>query len=198
MASAPRMARNSPESESSPANSYSSSALPGSCPEATRMPSAIGKSKRPLSLGRSAGARLTVTRRAGKSKPQFTSAARTRSRDSLTSVSGRPTMVKLGNPPARCTSTATAGASAPVSARLCNSASAMRSVLLRLSRLESGHARFQLREFLLRARKQFDLDVELLARHQIEPREGGGHHGTHIPLDVLGRTLRQDFADTAV
>ena len=60
------------------------------------MPSAMGKSKRPDSLGRSAGARLAVMRRAGMSKPQFCSAARTRSRDSFTSVSGRPTIVNEG------------------------------------------------------------------------------------------------------
>ena len=60
------------------------------------MPSAMGRSKRPDSLGKSAGARLTVMRRAGMSKPQFCSAARTRSRDSLTSVSGKPTIVKEG------------------------------------------------------------------------------------------------------
>ena len=57
------------------------------------MPSAMGRSKRPDSFGKSAGARLAVMRRAGISKPQFCSAARTRSRDSFTSVSGRPTMV---------------------------------------------------------------------------------------------------------
>jgi uncharacterized protein (TIGR02001 family) len=43
----------------------------------------------------------------GKAKPLCCSAARTRSRDSLTSVSARPTSVKLGRPLARCTSTCT-------------------------------------------------------------------------------------------
>jgi hypothetical protein len=43
-------------------------------------------------LGRSAGARLTVTRLLrGNSSPLVCSAARTRSRDSLTPVSARPT-----------------------------------------------------------------------------------------------------------
>jgi hypothetical protein len=86
-------------------------------PEATRMPSAMGRSKRPDSLGRSAGARLTVMRRCGNSKPQFWIAARTRSRASLTSVSGRPTRVKEGKPAARWTSTVTSGAARPASAR---------------------------------------------------------------------------------
>ena len=48
----------------------------------------------------------------------LTTAARTRSRASFTSVSGRPTIVKLGRPFARCTSTVTSGASMPASARL--------------------------------------------------------------------------------
>jgi hypothetical protein len=66
IASVPRTARKSPESASSPANSWSSRLAALTCPEATRMPSAIGRSKRPDSLGRSAGARLTVMRRCGK------------------------------------------------------------------------------------------------------------------------------------
>ena len=45
----------------------------------------------PDSFGRSAGARLTVIRRAGNSNCAFCSAARTRSRASRTSVSGNPT-----------------------------------------------------------------------------------------------------------
>jgi hypothetical protein len=76
------------------------------------------------SLGRSAGARLTVMRLlCGKAKPLVASAARTRSRDSLTSVSASPTSVKLGRPLARCTSTCTAGASSPSSERLWMTAS---------------------------------------------------------------------------
>jgi hypothetical protein len=44
---------------------------PSICPLAARMPSAIGRSKRPESLGRSAGARLTVIRLlCGNSSPQ--------------------------------------------------------------------------------------------------------------------------------
>ncbi len=85
----------------------------------------MGKSKRPDSLGRSAGARLTVILRAGKSNCAFCSAARTRSRLSLTSVSGSPTRLNAGNPPARWTSTSTGGASNPDNARLCRTARAM-------------------------------------------------------------------------
>lgn len=71
-------------------------------------------------LGRSAGARLTVILLlAGNSRPVFWMAERTRSRASLTSVSARPTSVKLGRPLARWTSTQTGRASSPNKARLC-------------------------------------------------------------------------------
>lgn len=81
---------------------------------------AMGRSKRPESLGRSAGARFTVMRLLlGNSSPAFWMAERTRSRASLTSVSTSPTSVKLGRPFARCTSTVTLAASRPSKARLC-------------------------------------------------------------------------------
>ena len=83
------------------------------------MPSAIGKSKRPESLGTSAGARLTVMRWLdGNTNPAFWMAERTRSRASLTSVSASPTKVKLGKPLARCTSTHTGCACKPTKVRL--------------------------------------------------------------------------------
>ena len=96
IASAPRIGRSSPVSANSPANSWVANAVAGICPVAARIPSAIGRSKRPDSLGRSAGARLAVILRAGNSKWAFCSAARTRSRLSLTSVSGRPDKVECG------------------------------------------------------------------------------------------------------
>jgi hypothetical protein len=49
-------------------------------------------------LGISAGARLTVRRRVGNSKPALRVAARTRSRASRMARSVRPTIVKLGSP----------------------------------------------------------------------------------------------------
>ncbi len=125
IASAPRIGRNSPDSDSSPANSYRSTLSAGIWREAARMPSAIGKSKRPDSLGRSAGARLTVMRWAGNSKPPFWMAARTRSLASFTSVSAKPTIVNAGKPLARCTSTLTCCASMPARARLLSTARLM-------------------------------------------------------------------------
>jgi hypothetical protein len=55
----------------------------------------------------SAGARFTVTRDTGKENPLFLMAARTRSRASLTAVSGRPTTSNWGSPPERKISTET-------------------------------------------------------------------------------------------
>src|SRR5258706_2640677 len=126
IASAPRIGRNSPDNASSPANSSASRPLWGSCPVAARMPIAIGRSKRPLSFGRSAGARFTGTRPAGKSKRAVCNAARTRSRASFTSVSGRPTMWNCGSPPPTCASTLTSGASRPARPRLKTTATCMR------------------------------------------------------------------------
>ena len=120
MARAPRTGRSCPDSESSPANSKPARRVPSICPLAARMPSAIGKSSRPESLGRSAGARLTVMRwLCGNSSPLLRMAERTRSRASLTSTSARPTSVKLGRPLAMCTSTVTDGACRPTRARPC-------------------------------------------------------------------------------
>ena len=119
MAKAPRTGRSAPLSESSPANSQPAKRAPSICPLAAKMPMAIAKSKRPESLGRSAGARLTVMRwLLGKSSPALTMAERTRSRASLTSVSAKPTKVNEGRPLAKCTSTATACAVNPTKTRL--------------------------------------------------------------------------------
>ena len=71
---------------------------------------AIGKSKRPPSLGRSAGAKLMVIRLLGNSNPAFKMALRTRSLLSFTAVSGRPTIEKPGSPFERWASTVTKGA----------------------------------------------------------------------------------------
>lgn len=125
IAKAPRIGLSAPVSDSSPANSRPASTPGGNCPLAARMPRAIGRSKRPDSLGRSAGARLTVMRRTGKSKPQFCRAARTRSRLSRTSRSGRPTIENEGRPLARWTSTVTSGARPAAGARERTTASDM-------------------------------------------------------------------------
>ena len=75
--------------------------------QATRIPIAIGRSREGPSFLISAGAKLTVMRRIGKSKPEFLIAARTRSRLSLTEASGKPTISKAANPAPTSTSTIT-------------------------------------------------------------------------------------------
>jgi hypothetical protein len=52
----PLMARNSPPRDSSPIHSYCFRFVLGICPDAAKMPKAMAKSKRPPSLGKSAGA----------------------------------------------------------------------------------------------------------------------------------------------
>jgi hypothetical protein len=78
---------------------------------------AIGKSNRPPLLGSSAGARLTVMRWSGQEKCEHSNALRTRSLDSLTELSGKPTTEKLGSPLLRWASTVTNGACKPTAAR---------------------------------------------------------------------------------
>jgi hypothetical protein len=58
---------------------------------------------------------LIVIRRIGNSKPQLSSAARTRSRASRTAASGRPTIWKAGNPRWTSASTLTGRAAIPSS-----------------------------------------------------------------------------------
>ena len=55
-------------------------------------------------------------RLAGSARPEATSAERTRSRDSATALSPRPTMVKATVPAAICTWTSTGRASTPSNA----------------------------------------------------------------------------------
>ena len=166
----------------------------------------------PTPSGRSAGARLTVILRAGNSNCAFCSAARTRSRDSLTSVSGRPTRLNAGNPPARCTSTVTSGASSPARPRESTTASAIavlgveiaagvaadRAVSPAAARYAAGGGnrasnsatRFSSASSFSRVlRSTSRLHVEFRARDEIEAREPGREHRFHVFLDVLRRRI---------
>ena len=105
--STPRTGRSEPSSPSSPRATMPSVAPCRSWPVATSRPNAMGRSNAVPSFFVSAGARLTVTRRGGTWKPEFVSAAETRSRLSRTAPAGRPTMVHCGNPAATSTSTRT-------------------------------------------------------------------------------------------
>ncbi len=83
----------------------------------------MGSSKAAPSLRMSAGARLTVIRFAGSSKPAFFRAEMTRTLLSLTAPSGSPTTLKYGSPTDMSTSTSTTTASTPISAPECARAS---------------------------------------------------------------------------
>jgi len=77
------------------------------------MPIAMDKSKEEPSFLMSAGARFTVIFLVGKVKDEFLMAELTLSLASFTATSGRPTILNLGSPLARSTSTSTGYASIP-------------------------------------------------------------------------------------
>ena len=112
-------------------------------PLAARMPSAIGRSNDEPALRTSAGARLMVMRCCGKSKPELRMAAWTRSRLSLTLVSGSPTSWKRGRPKHRSTSTCTGLASIPMTEALSRLASMPPEVQRRCPRDAAGAPRFR-------------------------------------------------------
>ena len=106
MGSTPVTGRSAPLRLSSPKNAASSgSGLISSA--AAMIPSRMGRSYTVPSFRSRAGARFTVMRLTGNFAPQFFTAARTRSRDSFTAASGRPTTSKPGSPPDRKHSTDT-------------------------------------------------------------------------------------------
>src|SRR5262245_57243512 len=73
----------------------------------------MGKSNAVPSLHTCAGVRCTVMRLSGNGNPLLAMAALTRSRLSRMEASGSPTVVKVGNPLARSTSTSISQASTP-------------------------------------------------------------------------------------
>ncbi len=77
---------------------------------------AMAKSYLPPCLGMSAGAKLTVMRRSGNSRPELIMALLTLSLLSFTAFSGKPTMAKLGSPLDKWVSTFTSTASTPSNA----------------------------------------------------------------------------------
>ena len=107
MGSMPDTARSRPSRDSSPKKAESRSLPRASCPPAARMPTRMGRSYTVPPFRRSAGARFTVIRDTGKSKPLDFTAERTRSRASFTAASGRPTTSKAGRPPDRAHSAVT-------------------------------------------------------------------------------------------
>ena len=111
--SVPRAGRSSPPSDSSPNTAQRASAAAGTWPLAASTPRAIARSKPGPTLRRYAGARFDVIRRWGNSKPELSTAARTRSRASRTALSASPTTAKAGSPGRISTSTVTGRESRP-------------------------------------------------------------------------------------
>src|SRR5690606_35030799 len=130
----PLTGRRVPSSPSSPRKPWPRARSGEPTPMATRMPAAMGRSKRGPSLRRPAGARLMVTRPRGISKPLFRKAARTRFRLSKTAVPGRPITSKAGRPGRRSTSTWTGWPSTPARAALHRRASTRKTPLPRRAR----------------------------------------------------------------
>mgnify|MGYP006924662872 CR=1 FL=1 len=87
------------------------------CPDAASIDTATARSSPTPTFRMSAGARLMVILASGKSYPEFRKAALTRSRDSRTVQSGRPTMSNEGKPLARSASTATGTPEMPMTAQ---------------------------------------------------------------------------------
>jgi len=116
MGKTPLTGRIAPSRANSPTITKFSSWSVTNCSVAPRMPTAIGKSKLGPSFLTSAGARLIVVRPIGNLKPELVRAVLTRSRDSLTAASGKPTMTMTVSPQPAFTSTSTKYASMPMTA----------------------------------------------------------------------------------
>lgn len=85
-----------PSNESSPKKAVSFETSESINPFSIKTPIAIGRSKWVPSFFISAGAGFITTLRTGNVKPEFLTALLTRSFDSLTAVSGKPTIETLG------------------------------------------------------------------------------------------------------
>src|SRR5690606_187908 len=207
----PSTPRNSPVSPSSPWNSHPPSESRGTWPLAARIPRAMARSKRPPSLGRSAGARFTVIARAGNSNCELRIAARTRSFASRTAVAGSPTIDIRGRPPASCTSTCTAGALTPARARPCTSARVMAvrsagriavatSAAGRLPGFQARERALQRLDLLAGLPQHRALDLELLAGHQVQPRQARLEDRLEVLLQcvaALAQSGRHQAAEAA-
>src|SRR3989304_7344875 len=114
MGKIPEIRRNLPSNDNSPKNKFSCEFKKvGICSEAAKIPTAIAKSKAGPDFGKSAGAKFTVNRRSAILADEFLIAARTRSFDSSTALSGKPTILKAGKPEEISASTSIGKASSP-------------------------------------------------------------------------------------
>src|SRR3990170_4889478 len=112
----PRTGRTLPSSPSSPIITMSASTRGSIRSAAPRTAHATARSKPLPAFGTDAGLSPTVSFLAGHSAPQFTTAARTRSRLSVRLLSGNPTSVNAATPGSRSAWTSTTTPSTPTSA----------------------------------------------------------------------------------
>jgi hypothetical protein len=112
----PRIERIAPSNASSPRNTVSMCDWFGIVPFAASSAIAMDKSKLDPLFGNQAGDKETVTFLLGHVSRQFTNAARTRSRDSDSAVSGKPKSAYIGRPSAISASTVTSEPDKPCSA----------------------------------------------------------------------------------
>lgn len=106
-ATTPPTLRSVPSSASSPSITIPEKSFSESPHSSAMIPSAMARSNAGPDFRSSAGARLTVTRLAGKENPEFRIAVRTRSRLSWTAVSPSQTMENDGSPGETSVSTRT-------------------------------------------------------------------------------------------
>ncbi len=114
--STPATGSKPPSSDNSPSAIYDCISSCGNTPMPMSSAMAMGRSKWLPSFNISAGARLTMMRFAGSESPSEWIAARTRSFDSPTALSGRPTIANVGRPPTVCTCTSMGVTSIPSNA----------------------------------------------------------------------------------
>ena len=112
----PRTDRIFPSSDSSPKKTTSAIESGATVVLADKIAIHIAKSKLDPLFGSQAGESETVTFRFGQISAQFTIAALTRSRDSESAASGRPSNEYMGKPSAISTSTVTTWPSSPSNA----------------------------------------------------------------------------------
>ncbi len=143
IASAPATGRTAPSRPSSPARATAlERASAGSWPEATSSAAAIARSKAGPGLAQVGRREVGVIRCCGNSKPELTIAARTRSRDSRTAASGRPTIENAGSPWCDVDLDASRRAPRPRGARRCRALASTRPTL---GRAAARLARWQCR-----------------------------------------------------
>ena len=112
--SCPGTWRNEPLRPSSPQKASAVRAVRWELAGGHQHPDGDGQVEAGASFSHARRRQIDVTRRRGQGSPLESRAARTRSRDSRTAASGRPTMVKPGSPLETWTSTETGWPTAPV------------------------------------------------------------------------------------